>query len=250
MSLTPQERFDREQDEVRERILADGKAERRRLSVEELESILAEWRAAGFDGLLSMPEDADGYPFVLVDLFDGCEIRDFGDRLELHGEPLTDECLRRAALVAYERWNGCMRLDGAWGPGEKDRLWLACQRLSPPVVITNHVPSPAIRRQAGEESARRGMVGQDTAAAVAARDYALGVADRTNPAMRAYVHSADAGDRKKIESMTGPEAAAFARHAAREGAKVLRVRPAAGVSKLGGEPEPAATGGVGQGATK
>ena len=126
--------------------------------------------------------------------------------------------------------------------------YLACQRLDPPVVITNYTPSPAALAKADAERARRTRASDDGRLALAGRRYAAGESPaRPSPEMRAFVLSATDTERQALVSADiGPASATVARAGAKIGADTLEARRRLGKAKPAAKPEPADGTGGGQ----
>lgn len=240
---------------VRERDAAEaarGEA-RRRLEDEEADEILRRWMAAGFGAHVAdeaAVAAAGGRRHVVVDLGEGQpRLLDFGDRIEIDG-PVTPEACRQMAIIAATRWDHRCRITGSWSVAvpnpDADLYYLACQRLDPPVVIVNYVPSAGAKAKAEVERARRTQASADGGLAAAARRFAAGeTGTAPTPAVKAYVLSATDDERRTLAGAVGTAGAEAVRLAVRTGRALLAER-AKRADRPVVEPEPSDESGGGQ----
>jgi len=248
-------RYDAEQDAVRAALGKDD-AKREALTAARRKELAAEWEQAGYGARLSEPsEEADGYPYVEVDLFGGdlCgKIYDFGDRL-VFGEPtapIAESALTAAALAISQRaeWGGETKLIGTWHAGPPDdraRFAAACARVG--VKVTNYNSPEATAILAAERAAKDG-IRHDAQSYRAAKERILGNLPSDHPeGIRAWVDGSEDAPKRELMKLDGDvvAAAAFARKAEARGNRVIARNPAAAAAVRGqkADPEPAAKGG-------
>lgn len=231
-------RYDDGQDEVRAAIAKDD-AKRVALTAAKRKALAAEWEASGYGVRLSEPsEEADGFPFIEIDLFDGGgKLCDFGDRLEFGPPyPIGDTALAAAALAIANRpdWEMRCRLTGTWLDGDKERFALACSRVG---VTVEGYASPAAKAAADAEKAAKDAIRREAKAYVMARDRALGnsMTGEAPEGIRAYVDGSDDTQRRALLAVDGDPvaAAAFARKAEQRGDRILKANPAASAAVRG-----------------
>ncbi|MDB5530755.1 MAG: hypothetical protein JWR51_3858 [Devosia sp.] len=118
------------------------------LSNDRLEQIADGWRERGYDvdGVVD-----DGVWIGLGDT----RLFDVGERVTIHG-PVSDEAIFALVGKSMDVWDGNLRLFGTWTDGDRERVWLCCQRHN--VNLAEFQPSAALlaRWEAERESTGSG----------------------------------------------------------------------------------------------